>query len=96
MATIRNKRSIAIGNLIGSSTLNLTLILGTSLLFGRQYVPVGGQLLFVNLPIMVGVSLLCLPIFLSGRRISRLEGGLMIGGYALYMGYLIFWAVTKI
>ena len=92
-ATLHGKRSIAIGNLIGSSTLNLTFVLGTSLLVGAgaDAVAVERSLLTVNLPIMVGVSLLCVPIFWSGRRVSRVEGALMVCGYAVYLGFLIIW-----
>ena len=89
MATIRGKRSIAIGNLIGSSTLNLTFILGLSVLFGNYRVPVDRALLQINLPVMVAASVLCLPIFLTGRRIRRLEGGFMVLGYLAYLTFLI-------
>jgi hypothetical protein len=36
------------------------------------------------------VSLACVPVFLSGRTISRLEGGLAV---AAYVGYLV-WLIT--
>jgi cation:H+ antiporter len=86
MATIRNQRAIAIGNLLGSSTLNLTLILGVSLFFGPQAVAVDRSLVTVDLPVMVAVALLCIPVFAVGRKISRWEGGFMV---AAYLGYLI-------
>ncbi|MCL2848713.1 MAG: calcium/sodium antiporter [Micrococcales bacterium] len=89
MATIRNQRGIAIGNLLGSSTLNLTLILGVSLLFGPQAVAVDESFIRVDLPIMVAVALVCIPIFTTGRRISRPEGGLMVAAYMAYLTFII-------
>ncbi|MCL2090764.1 MAG: calcium/sodium antiporter [Micrococcales bacterium] len=89
MATIRNQRAIAIGNLLGSSTLNLTLILGTSLLFGPAAVAVDRSLVTVDLPVMVAVALLCIPVFTTSRQISRWEGGLMVASYLGYLTYLI-------
>ncbi|MDR0782493.1 MAG: calcium/sodium antiporter [Propionibacteriaceae bacterium] len=89
MATIRGKRAIAIGNLLGSSTLNLTFILGISLLFGPHAVAVDRSLITINLPIMVAVAVLCIPIFVSSKKISRWEGVLMVSSYLVYLTYLI-------
>ena len=46
-------------------------------------------MLHIDLPIMVAVCLLCIPLFLTGRRLSRTEGTLMVAGYAVYLGYLL-------
>jgi cation:H+ antiporter len=88
-ATIRGARSIAVGNLIGSSTYNLTFILGASLLFGPAEVAVSQQLVALDLPLMLGVALLCVPVFLTGRRITRWEGVMFVGAYAAYLTYLV-------
>ncbi len=89
LATIRGSRSIAVGNLIGSSSYNLTFILGTSMLFGPPVVGVDRQLVLVDLPFMVGAALLCIPVFLTGSRISRREGIGFVVAYAAYLTYLI-------
>lgn len=89
LATVRGSRSIAVGNLIGSSTYNLTFILGGSLLFGPHVVTVDPQLVGIDLPLMVGAALLCIPVFLTGRRITRAEGIVFIVAYAAYLTYLI-------
>lgn len=89
VATVRGDPDIAIGNLIGSSTFNLTAILGTSLLFAHQPVVLDPQLLWFGLPVMVVVALVCIPVFISGRVVSRLEGGLLVTGYLAYLTYLI-------
>ncbi len=78
VATVRGDPDIAIGNLIGSSTFNVTAILGTSLLFAHQPVVLDPELIRFGLPVMVVVALICVPVFITGRRVSRLEGGLFV------------------
>ncbi len=89
VSTLRGERDIAIGNLIGSSTYNLTLVLGASLFFADGQVALDPELVMVDIPIMVLVALVCIPVFLTGRRITRTEGVVFIGAYAVFLGYLI-------
>ena len=89
VSTVRGDREIAIGNLIGSSVYNLTLILGVPVLVAHGSGPIDTYLLHIDLPIMVAVCLLCVPLFLTGRRLSRAEGVLMVAGYVVYLGYLL-------
>lgn len=89
VSTIRGNRDIAIGNLIGSSVYNLTLILGVPVLVAKGSGPIEDSLLHIDLPAMVAVCLLCIPIFLTGRRLSRLEGVSFVVAYLVYLGYLI-------
>ena len=46
---------------------------------------VSPELIGEDLPVMLLTSLACLPIFWTRGRISRLEGGLLLGLYALYI-----------
>ncbi|MFT3875810.1 MAG: calcium/sodium antiporter [Propioniciclava sp.] len=89
VATARGDRDIAIGNLIGSSTYNLTLILGVPVLVAHGSGPIDPHLLRFDLPVMTAVALLCFPLFVVGQRLSRREGALMVIGYAAYLTYLI-------
>lgn len=89
ISTFRGERDIAIGNLIGSSTYNLTLILGLPVLIAGGSGPIDPSLLRVDLPLMVVVCLLCIPLFLTGHRLSRLEGGAMVAGYIAYFTGLV-------
>jgi cation:H+ antiporter len=87
VSTIRGERDMAIGNLIGSSTYNIGLVLGGSALVA----PLGvtNELIHVDLPVMIGVMLLCIPVFLTGRRMSRIEGIGFVIGYLVYLGLLL-------
>ncbi|MCK9541299.1 MAG: hypothetical protein M0R03_04625 [Novosphingobium sp.] len=89
ISTLRGERDIAMGNLIGSSVYNILVILGVTCLFPADGIEVGGHLVRIDIPVMLGVALLCIPVFISGRRISRLEGSFFVGAYAAYLAYLI-------
>jgi cation:H+ antiporter len=47
------------------------------------------QVLPVLLAVMVGVALICLPIFFTGFLISRLNGALFLFYYVAYTAYLL-------
>lgn len=38
---------------------------------------------------MLAVAIVCVPVFMSGRRVSRLEGAGFVAMYAVYMVSLI-------
>ena len=47
------------------------------------------QLVRIDIPIMVAVALVCIPIFITGRRVSRVEGGAMVAAYVAFLAFLI-------
>lgn len=92
MSTLRGDRDIAIGNLVGSSIYNIALILGVTCLVPAHGLELPSSLVRIDIPIMVIVALLCIPIFITGRRVSRTEGVLMV---TAYLGYLTFLLTTQ-
>jgi cation:H+ antiporter len=38
---------------------------------------------------MTLVTLVCVPVFISGHRVNRLEGGLFVAAYLAYLSYLV-------
>lgn len=38
---------------------------------------------------MTLLALVCIPVFRKGHRLTRLEGGLFVLTYALYLSYLL-------
>lgn len=86
VATLRQERDVAVGNLIGSSIFNILVILGLTCLVAPAGVPVESQLLWVDIPLMSGVMLACVPVFITGKCVSRLEGGLFM---AIYLAYIV-------
>ena len=87
LSTFRGDRDIAIGNLIGSSTYNLTAILGITVLVAP--IAVIEPLLLVDIPVMIAAAFIVGAFMMSGRVLTRREGALMVVGYVAYLAYLI-------
>lgn len=68
---------IAIGNVVGSNICNVLLILGLAAAVAPLIV--SKRLVQLDIPVMIGVSILLLVFGLDGR-IGRLEGGLLFAG----------------
>jgi len=87
VAAYRGKADLAIGNVVGSNLLNQLVILGLSAtVAGSRGLAVDPVLIARDFPVMVLTTIACLPIFWTGGVISRQEGGLLVGLYALYLG----------
>ncbi|HUG41677.1 MAG TPA: calcium/sodium antiporter [Longimicrobiales bacterium] len=89
IATVRGQRDIAVGNIVGSNLFNVLLVLGTASLVAPGGVPAPAAAIRFDIPVMVGVSVACLPVFFSGLRIARWEGALFLGFYLAYTAYTI-------
>lgn len=93
VASIRGERDIAIGNVVGSNIFNVLVVLGASAVVAPAGIATASSALRFDIPVMVGVTFACLPIFFTGGRISRWEGALLLGFYAAYLAVLIMTAV---
>lgn len=89
MATIRRQTDIAIGNVIGSNLFNILLILGGSAVLNKEGLTISPVLLKIDVVVMFGTTLLALPIFISGKKVSRLEGLALLGIFTTYTTYLV-------
>ncbi len=89
VASLRKERDIAVGNAIGSNLSNILLVLGVAAVVAPNGLPVPASAVSFDLPVMIGVSIACLPIFFTGRLIARWEGGLFLMFYFLYTTYVI-------
>jgi cation:H+ antiporter len=89
VGTLRGERDIAIGNLLGSCMYNILLILGVICLVPAHGLQLPSALVRVDIPILVAVTLACIPIFISGRRVSRVEGGAMVAAYIAFVVFLL-------
>lgn len=90
LATYKNDRDVAIGNLIGSSIYNILAILGLTLLVAPGGIEVSKEILLIDLPLMAVVALVCLPVFKSDRCVSRREGAFFAIAYLVYLTTLVF------
>ncbi len=87
VAAFKGRTDLAIGNVVGSSLLNQLLVLGSSaIVSGGEGLEILDNLLINrDLPVMVLTTLACMPIFWTKGRISRTEGGVLIGLYIFYI-----------
>jgi len=85
MASIKHSSDIAMGNVIGSNIANIGLILGLSAIV--QPLRIDMNLIYREMPIVVGISMLLYFMGWDGT-LSRLEGGVLLGGIFSYTYYV--------
>jgi cation:H+ antiporter len=83
-ASVAGEADIALGNVVGSNVFNVLFILGLSALIAPLVV--AQKLVRVDVPLMIGVSVLLFVLALDGR-ISQLDGLVLTGGI---VGYCLF------
>lgn len=88
-AALEHLGDLAAGNVVGSNTFNIALILGVSSLICPISVRV--QLVRQDVPVMIGVSLLCV-LFFWDRHLSRLEGFFLFAGFLFYTAWIFYQA----
>jgi cation:H+ antiporter len=89
LAALRGQRELAVGNVVGSNLFNILGVLGVASLVAPRGIPVSPAALALDIPIMIATAAACLPIFFTGHRIARWEGGLFFAYYLAYMVYLV-------
>ena len=78
---------IALGNVLGSNIFNVLFILGVSALASPLIV--AQQLIRLDVPIMIGASLLLLLFALDGK-INQSDGVILFIGILTYLGFLLY------
>ncbi|PSF35293.1 sodium:calcium antiporter [Aphanothece hegewaldii CCALA 016] len=89
IASFKGEQDIAVGNVVGSNIFNILAVLGLSAVVSANGINVSDAALRFDVPVMIAVAIACLPIFSSGRSISRWEGILFLFYYVVYTAYLI-------
>jgi cation:H+ antiporter len=80
---------IVSGNVLGANAANLLLILGAvSVAVPAGRVLLGEQYLFIDLHFLLGATL-ALGTAMADGRVTRVEGGLLLLGYVVYVAYLL-------
>lgn len=86
VASSKGENGMAVGNVVGSNLFNLLLILGVSSTIHPIAISMAS---FVDLGMLLGVSLIAYMFVCTGKKISRWEGGALLVMYVVYMGYSI-------
>jgi cation:H+ antiporter len=89
VAAVRGERDIAVGNVVGSNIFNIVGVLGLASIVAPAGVDASPALMRLDVPVMIAVAALCLPVALTRARIDRWEGALFLVLYAIYVLYLV-------
>jgi cation:H+ antiporter len=89
IAALRGESDIAVGNAVGSNIYNLLGVLGSAGLLSPGGINIAENAFRFDLPVMIFVAVVTLPIFYIDSRVSRLEGGVLFSYYILYTAYLV-------
>jgi cation:H+ antiporter len=87
VAAIRRQSDVAFGNVIGSNIFNILGILGITALV--QPIEVPPEIARLDVWVMLAATAALVVVTVTEWRITRREGGLMLGGYAAYLGVLV-------
>ena len=88
-AAVRGERDIAVGNVVGSSTLNILGCLGLAGVVSGSGLGIAPAVLKFDLWVMLAVAFACLPVFMLRSEIGRRRGLMFLAFYVVYVAYLI-------
>jgi cation:H+ antiporter len=86
-AALKGRSDVAIGNIIGSNIYNILGILGITALISPVDIP--PDMAWRDWIAMLGAAALLLFFAWTGRRVTRLEGGVLLVLYAVYCWLLL-------
>jgi cation:H+ antiporter len=89
VAAWKGEQGMAVGNLIGSNIFNVLGVLGAVGVFSPNAIPVPDVALHFDIPVMIAVTVVLVPIFYAGKDVARWQGGLLFAYYLVYLLFLV-------
>jgi cation:H+ antiporter len=86
VAVMRRETDLVLGNIVGSNVFNLAFVLGLAAVVHPIEVDVAA--LRLDLWVMTAFALVMVPMVVTGLRIGRREGTVLLLAYAAYVGWL--------
>lgn len=86
LSSLEGKSNLALGNAVGSNISNIALILGFTAIL--MPITVNSRILKNELPLLTGASLVA-TYMLYDSNLSRVEGFVLLGLFALFVGWTI-------
>lgn len=93
-AAKRGENELLVGNIIGSNIFNICIVLGLPVSLFGTITPSSFEV--IDLIMLVGATVILILVSKSGRKITRLEGALMLTTFTIYYGYIIANAVASL
>ena len=87
VAISKKQASLSVGNILGSNIIDMTFVLPPCLLAYGGDLPVSHETLFVDLPVLFLISMMCyVPTFFT-KKFSRWQGVVLLLLYICYLAY---------
>lgn len=86
-AALKGRSDVAFGNIVGSNIYNILGILGVTAMI--HPIPMPADIGLVDWIVLIGSAGLLSFFAMTGKRITRLEGAVLLAVYAAYVGYLL-------
>ena len=93
-AAKRGENELLVGNIIGSNIFNICIVLGLPVALFGTITPSSFEV--IDLIMLVGATVILLLVSRSDRKITHLEGILMLIIFTIYYGYIITSAITSL
>ena len=87
-SALQGNADISLGNVVGSNTCNIALILGISAMISP--LAVQRQLLKLDIPVMIGAALLLTLFYFYRHGLSRIQGIILLLGFIAYTAWNIY------
>tara|TARA_R110002050_G_scaffold102774_1_gene211617 strand:- start:59044 stop:60042 length:999 start_codon:yes stop_codon:yes gene_type:complete len=87
VAAFKRHSDLSVGNLIGSNIFNILGILGITSLF--KSIPVADVVLHNDMWWVIGIAILALPMMITRKRISKIEGFILFSSYCIYVYFTV-------
>lgn len=88
-AIVKKEPSLSVGNIIGANILNVTMIMPVASFLSGSNLPISPSAAAVDLPWMVGITLLALLPIIFRQKSHKLQGVLMLGAYIVYLATVL-------
>lgn len=89
-AALGGSADLTVGNVVGSNIMNILVILGITAVIVS--VAIQKSTLQIELPFMIGISVLMVVLGYTGQMITRAEGAILGSFFCIYMAYLLYMA----
>lgn len=88
VSAAKREGDMSVGNVLGSNLLNVLFVVGLVALI--RPLRVDAEAITLHFPVMLAFGLLLLPLAWTQYRITRLEGCVLLAGFAGYLTYLVY------
>lgn len=86
ISIVKKEHEILLGNVIGSNIFNLLFVGG--ILSSFFSAPIQNRVIYIDIPVMLAISILLFPIIHRSKKISRISGFSLIILYCIYIVFI--------